>query len=268
MPVKKITNSSNNGIAFAEPLDKSDDLRLLGIDVIKKSKSEFRSFINDELLLQNVIPTKQNFYYIINEFDSESTNRKLIYKEYGVGEINKRGRGIYLIREYIKYIGDEDGIWNSRSEKMHLFSKDNFITVQSYIPTDYREIFAYPFSVLCSIQRNTPTPVELEENTLLGRLDNTIQSIDKHELRQILTDGEILDAINNSDNPLLLKSKFIELLNNNSKFFTPSLSLKAIYTNTKKPPKPARGTIIFNDEAGCFEGFDGASWRKLKWGEE
>ena len=261
-----LTNSY--ALAFGQPIEDTSDLRLLGVDAIKKSKADLRSFAIEQLLLQNVIPTKQNFFYKVEHYDNDSYSRNLISEEYGVGEIYKKGRGTFLKREFVTrlIVGTQEQTVDH--DKFYKYPNSDFLLVKSYIPSNYLEIFAYPFSVLCSIERNIPTPVELEENTLLGRLDNTIQSIDKDELRRIFTDEAIIDAVNNNKSSLILLSKFVELLDNDAKFFAPSISLKAIYTNKKKPPKPARGTIIFNDQAGCFEGFDGVSWRKLKWGDE
>lgn len=268
MSEKKKTVANNYALAFGESINDSTDIRLLSLDHMKKCESDLRSFAIQEVLLYGAIPTKRNFFYIIECYDNSSYNRVLLHKEYGVGELYKKGRGNFLKREFpIRLFSGPDQQEQPTYDKLKKFDGDKFLLVKSYIPKDFIDLYAYPYSVLCSIERGVPTPVELEENTLLGRLDDTIQSIDKDELRRILTDQAIVDAINQTESPINLKSNYLEL-NNDSTFFAPSVSFKAIYTNKKKPPKPARGTIIFNDQAGCFEGFDGVSWKKLKWGDE
>lgn len=266
MTEKKKTVANNYALAFGESVENSTDIRLLNKDAIKNCGSDLACYSIEEILLYNAIPTKRNFFYVIECYDSYAYGRELLFKEYGVGELYKKGRGNFLKREFqTKFFA---GIYEQPTrDKPKVFEKQHSLIVKSYIPKDYLDLYAYPYSVLCSIERGVPTPVELEENTLLGRLDDTIQSIDKDELRRILTDEAIVDAVNQTESPINLKSKYLEL-NNDSTFFAPSVSFKAIYTNKKKPPKPARGTIIFNDQAGCFEGFDGVTWKKLKWVDE
>ncbi len=232
----------NRGFSFAygEPCENAD-IKLLDADIVSKHKNEYSyTGVNAEspLLLQNAIPVGQNFFYIIECFDHLNFNRKILYSERGVGELFLQEGVYYLKREYIKSI-DNDLVKNARPAPI---SHTNVI-IRSYIPEFYTDLFIYPYSVLCSIEPGTPTPVELQEKTLVGRLHDTIQSIDGQELREILTDENIVAAV--EDQGALTLNKLI---------------LKP----TARPSKPKTGTIIFNKKKGAFEGYDGNSWVELK----
>lgn len=66
------------------------------------------------------------------------------------------------------------------------FTEDKKLFIQTYIPKDYRDLFSTPNTVLATEVAGCPSPVELQNHTLLGRLNDTIQSIDQQELWSIL----------------------------------------------------------------------------------
>jgi len=68
------------------------------------------------------------------------------------------------------------------------------LLVSTFIPNDLKSLFVIPNSALCCSDKYKPTPIELQNNTLLGMYEDVIQSIDQNELWSIL--------ISNNRNPV------------------------------------------------------------------
>ena len=213
-------------------------------------------------------------------------------KEVSVARIIKKKRKSVLERLTVLYLSTfEDGSENRHSclhGRLFPFTPiDNeYLVAYPFIPSKVEDCLPLDNSVLCSQDRFMPVPVNLEEGTLLGRLDDRIQSIDAQELRQILngdtdthlklTDKElehvfkdikniILKTLRDSSSAISTKSQKIDLLTEHSSVAAPVLQAKPEYTDKKKPSKPRAGMIIFNKQKKTFEGYDGNSWRRLSW---
>ena len=171
----------------------------------------------------SAIPLERNFFYHIKLTENERTYS---YEEFGVGKFYAQGLkqdSIFFRREYV-FIYD-DGISKGRphlGNPPDLPDDDGKFVILNSTPSNIRELLVSENSVICSTDKFTATPVELQDNTLLGRLDNIIQSIDQNELWSMLL---------------------------------------------KDNDRPARGSIRFNEEDDCFEGYDGEQWRAFMWGE-
>lgn len=132
------------------------------------------------------IPLERNFFYQIKQTKNE---RIYSYEEFGVGKFYAELNSIFFRREYV-FIYD-DGISRGRpnlGNAPELPEDDNeskFVILNS-TPSSVRELLVSENSVICSTNKFTATPIELQDNTLLGRLDNIIQSIDQNELWSIL----------------------------------------------------------------------------------
>ena len=239
-----MTTMRNRGfsVAYGEQPENSDDIKLLPSGAFAQYSNEYTGLTNlpngASVLLQDLIPVAQNFFYTIESYDCMSFKRKLIAMERGVGELYEKDDSFYLKREFIKSFNDGFSEYPTKNSSPFNFSNHKNLIVKSYIPSHYLDIFIYPYSVLCSIEAGIPTPVELQEKSVVGRLNDTIQSIDKDELREIITDENIVDAVQ--------ENKTLEL---------ESITLKP----SSRPRNPKKGTIIFN-KRGYFEGYDGEEW--------
>ena len=120
------------------------------------------------------------------------------------------------------------------------FSNDDYVLVFSQAPESYLDALMVEHSVLCSIEPHTPSPVHLENNTLLGRLDGRIQSVDTDELRHLLGLDQGITSIG-----------------------TPVLQL---LPTTVEGPK--RGTLYYSLESNSLKFFDGERLRTLKFEDE
>ena len=134
---------------------------------------------------KSAIPIGQNFFYQIKQAKNE---RLYAYSESGLGEFYKKSNKIFFKREYVFWVEKDntaykpiDGVPPTLNDL-----KDHKFILLKYLPENYKNILVSKNSVLCSTEPFTPTPVELQDNTLLGKLDNIIQSIDQNELWSIL----------------------------------------------------------------------------------
>lgn len=227
-------------VAYGEQPENSDDIKLLPSGTFAQYNNEYTGLTNlpsgFSILLQDLIPSAQNFFYLIESCDTLNFKRNVLTSERGVGQIFFASGSYYLKRDFVNSFNDGTGEIRKRSSPFN-FSNQNII-ITTYIPEAYSDMLIYPYSVLCSIEAGNPASVQLEEKSVLGRLNDTIQSIDKDELREIITDANIVDAVEDR--------KYLTL---NRLILQPS----------GRPQSPAQGTIIFNP-SGFFEGYNGSTW--------
>lgn len=135
---------------------------------------------------KSAIPVGQNFFYEIKHTKDE---RHFRYNESGIGEFYQKNKKIFFRREYVFWAEDENGYkFKPAAGKPPALKnlQDHKFLLVKHFPDSFRDILVSKNSVLCSTEPFTPTPVELQDNTLLGRFDDIIQSIDQNELWSIL----------------------------------------------------------------------------------
>jgi hypothetical protein len=291
MPISKF-NLANNGFNLLLP--KSDSKLLEFGDTTKLQEYDDGGYewlqeqnIDCPCLIENV--GYDNLFLVevvqISRKKTKCLNTP-VRKEVSVARIIKNKRKSVLERLTVLYLSTfEDGI-----EDKHSFPRGR---VFPFVPTDNEYLVAYPFvptrvedclpldnSVLCSVDQFMPAPVNLEEGTLLGRLDGRIQSIDAQELRQILngdddtylklTDKElehvfkdiravILSNLTALRKTISLRTRRVDLVGVESSVEAPFFRAKP----SERPKSPRPGTFFFNKGNGKFEGFNGNDWVTL-----
>jgi hypothetical protein len=187
------------------------------------------SALKDAPLLHKQMQTKKLFFYRIAQYSVQKfpSADKCERYENGLGLIVKK-KGIYYLERKIS-LRKFDGIATHNGPFIDLmnFYEQDYVLVSCYIPEKYNESLILPHSVLCSIEPFIPSPVHLEEKTLLGRLDGRVQSIDSDELREIM-------------GPLVITKNGVD----------------------------QEGSLRWNSNQKCFEGFDGSKWRKMRWDDD
>jgi len=206
----------------------------------------------------------QNFFYEIQQYKAN----RLVQCERGVGYLlkqrtkNKQPSPIYLVRNTPLSYWDGYQMTPLIPGRRVTFSElDTHITISTYLPPSYNEALQGAYSVLCSSSPQTPTPVELPEKTLLGRLDGRIQSIDSGELLEILTAKDIIGAISKHEGAIELRTKLLSLVNKSGLSIS-SIKLKPF--NNSNRPEPSEATIIYNSDSKCLELGTGDKWLKIK----
>lgn len=163
-------NTATLASSEAQTIPKTSDLQFVGED-------------NGTYDLKNQDDTP--FFYRILIIDGEDT----IYQEFGVGYVYKVAGNARLRREKVlESWSAASGEGDSKKPKRIKAPRGSRIFVTTGTPSNYKDMFVHPNSVLCCSDPDRPLSVELQDNTLLGRFEDTIQSIDKSELWTILTD--------------------------------------------------------------------------------
>jgi len=287
MPIQTIKTASSACVSSLTPVAGSSDLKIGCVSALEKYRDEYASYAKALPHPKDSVGLNQRFFYKVQQYEIRNKEKSLVIGERGVGEIYKKRKDFFLRRHFAIGIFDSVSSYSPRDGIPREFGTTiDYLILESYKPADYHEALASPYSVLCSIEQNSPSPVELQEGTLLGRLDDRIQSIDAEELRQILngdtdtylklTDKElehvfkdikniIFKTLRDNDSAISTKSQKIDLLTEDSSVAAPVLQAKPEYTDKKRPTKPKAGMIIFNKQTKNFEGYDGSSWKRLSW---
>jgi len=256
---KKIRNKA---IAVSPGSFKDGKLELLHIEFLKEAGSRFHAYFPEEESLRKTFDQEVYFFYTIENFDGEDqTTRKLLQAERGLARVKKTRGKYYLLRETLLSSHDSSASLQRTEEGFLEFPEEDHLVVNSYIPQSYAESLCYGNSVICSSEPFTPYPVEIQENSVVGRLDGDVESINSKELALILTTDFVVDSLETNSRPLLLGSDHIEAINPQTKLVSSHLVIKP---RDGKPRNRQAGTIVFNSKTNSLEFFNGSSWTKIK----
>ena len=128
----------------------------------------------------------------------------------------------------------------------------DYLEVTNYRNTNILDFFVDPYFVITSDSHSCPTPLYLDQDSVLGRYEGDIQSISISSL---------------------LSTNFIDLLTS----FTKSINLKAyklyckiincssiVLSKSKSRPKPPKGTIIWDDKDNLLKFYNGKVWNVIQ----
>ena len=233
--------------------------------------SEVSDFLNTlfeyGILIQQVYPQNKNFIYLIQQYENLTNyynGSNLLKEEFGIGKIVKQSNKFYLEREkafrYYEF-GSYYLLNNDSSPKT--FDDSGIYIVSPFVSNNLTDFFVYSNSVLYSNEYKAPSVADLPPSSVFGRLDK-IQSLDKNELRSVLTDENIIDAVEQSSDNLTFLCQSLNLAATGARLSSPSIRISPVY-NTTNRPTPQRGSIIYNDQTNRFEGYDGTAWRPFAW---
>jgi hypothetical protein len=266
------TDFSIFALESAMPLENSADLRLLkgegfvGCPEVHTLCTKAGDY--DEMWLRDHVAIGDRFYYVLEQYTGQLKfgEGAVSYAEQGIGYMEKRGDDLVFVRETPVFGGTKPSEVQHFSQEAAPLPLDpkHSVAISSTSPTSYQLALAAPHCVIASVDAFVPTPVALEENTLLGRKDNRVQSIDKDELREILTDEAILDSVKKTQGQIALSSRRVNLTRKNSVLSAPILRTYPPYKDDEKP-KAQKGAIIYNDSTDCLEYYTGTEWRTLVW---
>lgn len=262
MPQSKLLGSAFS-YTYATAPSGSSNLLLANESQFIAYAPDSSEFASNSGLLQYVYPENREFLYLVEQYDTSGINRKLIFTEMGLGRIQKISGNHYLKRDYAARYYDGNDYYIASGTPTY-FSPSSFLVCSSYLPETYLDVLFYSNSVLCSNQYNGPVGVDLPTNTVLGRTSGNIQSLDANELRSVLTDANITNAVESSTGNYTFLCQTLNLANSNSRLSSAALQARPVY-NTSNRPAPQRGSIIYNEQTNRFEGYDGTAWRPFAW---
>ena len=241
-------------------------IELLDVSFLKEAGSFMYNQILEEDSLRKVIDPELNFFYTITSFEGSRREKRQTSGEKGIAHIIKEKDKYFLKRTHLYARAREEGLFDASTEDgFSAYDLDDYLIIGCYMPNNFTELFILDNSILCTSEPLTPHPVQLEENCLIGRLDGDVQAIDNKELALILGHEHLIESLLKNDAPILAGSNYFELLSKNSKILANQIIAKP---SKRRPSNREKGSIIFNEKNNCFEGFDGAKWRPLKWGDE
>lgn len=232
---------------------------LHGHDMFECGDEKWDAACNETTCLENVIGFESRFYYQIEEHN----NRQLVSWEKGIGYLEKENSLVSLVRETpVRYFnGGEPGYYRPEAKGIR-FKRDSLLKIQSVSPQELREATAAPYSVVATMESQRLTPVHMEEDTLLGRKDDIIQSIDKEEFKEMMKDA-IIESFTESQKQHDVKTRRINLTRKNAVISTPVVRLAPDnYNDTEKPPAQ-QGMVIYNTDKKCLEFFNGDKWIRI-----
>jgi len=179
--MKNNPKTRSNYFCCAKSVNK--DIILLDVDALKDVPCPYQGrvdLISDRSILLNFQPEELFFYELVQYKDGPRQPDNELEIERGIGCIKLERKKPTLKR--ITPLSSIDGPITRHIE----FPSNKNLFIQTYIPRDYRDLFSSPNTVLATEVAGCPSPVELQDHTLLGRLNGTIQSIDQQELWSIL----------------------------------------------------------------------------------
>jgi len=261
----------NRPLAASPGLFRADDesIELLEAPLLQKANSNFSSFFPEEDSLRKTIDPDTTFFYTLEHIDialldDGRKQKAALAVERGIGRIVKQKKRYFLERQ--KYFYQDGNSPYSNKDEFLCFEDNTYLVIGSYAPANPNEVYALPHSVAYTADYPfSPQILQLDNNSLLGRYNGDIQSIDQQELQQILGYEDPVQSIKDHNGPLVLNSKFLELVGKKSMLLSEQVVLKP---QNIRPKEKQVGSIIFNKKKNRFEGYDGEKWRPLQWGDE
>jgi hypothetical protein len=247
---------SNNGIAeLCVQKNSSHDLELLGTDELSKKDIFVRSAFENNTIDRNTSNFNQNFNdgdHFLYMVQLQSQECKVIVAEVGVGLLSnecktiKRERPLYTINNGGSFVPSTNGPMNFINDL-----DGTYLIAKNYTPVNLAELFIQGHSVIASSDKEfAPFPVAMEENSLLGRRKDLIESISINEISK-----EVQDSITSYTKQLILKSPQMNV----KKIKTKQLILDSI-----SEPDEKAGTLYFDKESKRLKFFNGKEWGEIK----
>jgi len=264
-------NKFQTGAVELCTVGKGTDMVLKGTKALIEVNDSLAAFLSREdtdRTFKNIIGVGNRCHYVIESFNQG----EMTLFERGIGTVaSTRGGKVSLEREICIGFGDSPKYQNPSPGNTPREFEPPFthIRAMTVTPHTYVEALASPNSVIASIGPFNPTPVEIDDNSLLGRKDNMVQSIDMDELREMMgdLDHDAVEAIVKTQKQLKLKARRIDLERKDAAVSASVLRALPSYDNDTKPPAQ-KGSIIYNTTINRLEVFNGTEWKTVAWLEE
>ena len=251
------TNPKARSNYFCCATRSENDIVLTGAYDLKDVPCPYQRLIHlmlDRCILTNFQADELFFYELVEYKSDKKEPDNELQIERGIGSLVLKDQTYYIDR--LTPLSSIDGPITKHVE----FSKNKKLFLQTYIPKDYIELFSTPNTILSTEVAGCPSVVELQDNTLLGRLNSTIQSIDRDEIHDVLGDDFISVAINRNDKELSSPSSKFTLTGKDSIVTANSFKLNP---QKRRPTKKIKGQVIYNDKTNSLEYWTGKQWRTI-----
>ena len=191
------------------------------------------------------------FYYRLEKYNK----RQLVDLEIGIGHLVQEAPDLILLKRYqpllYKHGSEPIGPVIRPVDVFRYRDPDDYIIAQSYHAQSLPELLVDPHSIVASCPDNPLNIVNIDENSLVGRLDGNVTSI------------SISDICNKASDLILGYTKQLILLC--SQLDVKKLKTKILQLTPSKQAQTKKGSIIYNEEHDTIQYFDGSRWRTLLW---
>lgn len=191
------------------------------------------------------------FYYRLEKYNK----RQLIDLEIGIGHLHQEAPDIILLKRFqpllYKHGSDPIGPVLRPVNAFACHDPDDYLIVQSYHAQSLPELLIDPNSLIVSTAENPLNIVNVEEHSLIGRLDGNVTSLSISAICEKVT--------------ALLFDYSKQIILSCSQLDVKKLKTKILQLLPLKTPEAKKGSIIYNEEHDTIEYFDGSRWRTLLW---
>lgn len=258
-----ILKTSNKTAIELAKFNNCCDLELLGTTSLAQYNTSLalalkNNELSDDHTFKNVFGLDVRFFYSIELIE----NKQIVRYEHGIGSIYEVDNIIYFKREMPILSGsDSSSLEPCLNGGCNLTCNDKqYIVVYSTLPYTYVEALAESNSVLTSSSPFVPTPVQLNENSVLARLDGEILSLSltSEEFKKIL-----IEAISKYSNQVSLTASKFSMKKKNA-----PISSNVFQFVPTSNPQTKQGIMFYDQNDDCLKYFDGTKWRRLVWQED
>jgi hypothetical protein len=237
------------------PTENSCDIFLSGTEQVCEYFPELRYQKNPPCSSTNsfivAFGLDNKFYYRLEKYNQ----KQVIDLEIGIGHLVQEAPDIILLRRsqplLYKHGSEPIAPVERPVNAFACNNQDDYLIVHSYHAHSLPELLVDPHSLIVSIPDNPVNIVNVEENSLIGRLDGNVTSL------------SISDICNKAANLLIDCTKQIIL--SCSQLDVKKLKTKILQLTPTKPAQAKKGSIIYNEEHDTIQYFDGSRWRTLLW---
>ena len=250
---QNIKISKNRILELGKANNKNYNIELCGTAALASVNKDLQVSVNEGLVDLEKSSFKDNytdehFFYCIDRLHNDDSTSVLC--EVGIGTVIDNGQTLKRIRPMF-YVDDGETVAsNDRFKEFFSDTPNTHILVTTYTPTHFGQFFVQQNTMFAtSTEPYIPLMVYMDDNSLLGRFDDDIQSISMSDLND-----NTLKHIQKYTKQLILKSSRLDV----KKIKTNQLTL-----DPHKKPDAKRGTLFYNDDVDALQYFDGEKWRTI-----
>ena len=179
------------------------------------------------------------------------------FSEIGIGHITLNGASPVLHRDEFLYHHTDNQ--TARAYKFSSLDCSGFneqILVTSYQPRTMHEVLYTDNCVLTSIDAHTPSATRLDKNSLLLRLNNSIESVRFDQLKDI-------DELSSPVKDLLCKYTK-QIVMKTSKLDVKTVGVKHLVFKESTKPLGKKGEVYYDEKEETLKFYNGHRWMKFK----
>lgn len=237
------------------------DLELIGIENLSNCdifKDSIRSGdINLDSTLRHLVGLNNNFFYSVECISNNnrcSVTNGCTY-ERGIGYLYEQNNSLFLKRLLPIVNQYADNITQQNAKEPRPFKcceSDSTVIVTCIVPPTYLEALAVPHSFIMSgYYPFIPTPVQVQENSFLGRLKESIQNIA----------FDSFDFVNFVVNALCKFKTQIKL--KTSKLTVNRIETNLIDIKATTDQKAVKGSLCYDELTNKLKFYNGNDWKTV-----